>query len=499
MADARAEGAARPLLRTYQWVGLVLGLGVLGLMLLVPAPDGLSPAAWRLLAVTALMAIWWATEAIPIAATSLIPLLLFPLLGISSIDAASKPYANSVIYLFVGGFILALALEKWDLHRRLALMLLVRVGDRPSAILLGFMGVTAFISMWVSNTSATLMMLPIALSVSAVMTEEHERDGAEARRFATVLLLGVAFAASIGGLGTLVGTPPNALMAGYLRQELGIEVGFGQWMLFGVPVVAVLTPTAWLILSRWALPVNLPVNPDARRLVAEELAKLGPVTAPERRTALIFGIVAIAWIARPLLEELLGIKTLSDTSIAIAGALALFLTPSGAGTGTETEAGKGGFLMDWPTAVRLPWGVLILFGSGLSIADQMAATDLNDWLSHSLGWLNDLPPLLLVFTVVTLVVALTEFNSNTATAATILPILGAVATAGGVPPMLTIGPATLAATCGFMMPAGTAPNAVVYGTGHITVPQMVRAGFWIDVASIVILTLLGYLLMPLVF
>lgn len=488
MADGEiADEVAEQRPARYQRIGFFLGLALFALALVTPAPAGLSLEGWRVVAVAALMASWWATEAIPVPATSLLPIVLFPLLGVTGIENATKPYSSSVIYLLLGGFIVAMAVERWNLHRRLALMVLARVGGRPDAIIFGFMAATAALSLWMSNTAATMMMLPIAAPVIAVVMAGR----GENRAFAVALLLGIAYAASIGGLGTLVGTPPNALMAGYLRQAFGIEVTFAQWMLFGLPVVILLLPTAWWVLTRIAYRIDLPANPDAKAIIARELLELGPITTPEQRTLYAFAAVAAAWIATPLLKLIPALGGLSDTVIAVMGAVAVFLIPSG--------AAGGGRLMTWQAAVKLPWGVILLFGGGLSLAEQVSGTGLSLWIGDQLSGLTDLPRLGLIVAVATLVIFLTELTSNTATTATILPILGALAVAGGLPPLLIIAPATLAATCAFMLPVSTAPNAVVYGLGYIRIPEMARAGLILNFFTIIIVSALSYILIPLVF
>lgn len=471
----------------YQWVGLVLGPLLFAICMLLPPPEGLSLPGWRVVAVMALMAVWWATEAIPVPATSLIPIIFFPLLGVSSLEAASQPYSSSVIYLLLGGMIVALTLERWGLHKRMALMILSRVGDRPNAIILGFMVATAVLSMWVSNSAATLMMMPIALSVSTVVMAEHGDD----RRFAIALLLGVAYGASIGGLGTLVGTPPNAMVAGYVKQNFGTEITFVQWMAYGVPVVVCMVPAAWWVLTRWAFRLDLPTNPEAATVIRQELAAMGAMSTPERRTLITFAVVAVAWITSPLLKLIPGLANLSDTVIAVMGALAVFLIPSG--------ADKRSFLMNWETAVKVPWGVILLFGSGLSLAAMVSSTGLAEWVGQSLSGLATLPTLALTAIVVTLVIFLTELTSNTGTTDTILPILGALAVTGGFNPMLIAAPAAIAATSAFMLPVATAPNAVVYGSGYIRVPDMAQAGFRLNILGIFVITALSYALVPVVF
>lgn len=476
----------------YQQVGLFLGPLLALLILLGPQPETMPTIAWRTAAVAVLMATWWSTEAIPVPATSLLPVVLFPLLEISTVAAATRPFASPVIFLLLGGFMLALTLERWQLHRRVALMILVRTGDRPDAIVFGFMLATALLSMWVSNSATTLMMIPIALSVIGLVAAGRERGG----EFAVMLLLGIAYAASIGGLGTIVGTPPNALAVGYLAEHYAIEISFAQWMQVGVPVVLVMTPLCWWVLTRWVYRVHLPPNPAAAREIAAELAELGPPSVPERRTAIVFGIVAGAWMLQPLLSRIPGLEALNDTTIAIAGSLAMFLVPSGH---TREGAPAGGALLDWESTAKLPWGVMLLFGSGMSLAEQVSASGLALWLGESLGALTAWPMIALLLAVVALVVFLTELTSNTGLTATILPVLGVIAVVGGIEPALLAVPAALAASCAFMLPVATAPNAIVFGSTQVTIPQMVRAGFRLNLLAIVVVTLFGYWLVPMVF
>lgn len=496
---SKAQGV-RGGMATYQWVGLGLGPALFILLLLSEPPAGLSGAAWATVAVAALMATWWATEAIPVPATSFLPIVLFPMLGVSSLSEATTPYASPVIYLLLGGFIVAVALERWNLHRRIALNILRRVGDHPSSIILGFMVATAGLSMWVSNTASTMMMVPIALSVAAVVVADHrapegiEREGGgEDNRFILAILLGVAYSASIGGLGTLIGTPPNALVAGYMLDRYGIEITFAHWMLFGVPVVVVMVPLAWFVLTRLAFPMDIAPNPAAQQLVEDELAALGPMSVTEKRVMIAFTAVAVAWMTRPLLQMIPGLGALSDTIIAIGGAAMMFLIPAG------KEAGRGRFLLDWPSAERIPWGVIILFGSGMSLAAQVSATGLAGWIGGQLQGLTTWHLILLIGAIVTLVIFLTELTSNTGTTATILPILGALADASAHTPMMLAAPAALAASCAFMLPVATGPNAVVFARGYLHVPDMAKAGFRLNLLGIVVITGLAYLLVPLIF
>jgi len=460
------------------------GLLILLVLLAVPPPADMSAAAWRVAAVGTLMAFWWVTEALPVAVTALLPLVLFPLLGIAGVEAAAAPYADPVIFLFLGGLTLGLALQKWNLHRRIALRIVGLVGVKPVNLVLGFMAATAFLSMWVSNTATAAMMLPVSLSMVALLVDAPERISTAGRveaNFALALLLGVAFAASIGGIGTLIGTPPNALFAGFMRRSYGIEIGFAQWMLVGVPLAAVMLLGTWSILTRVVFPLPGQEPPGARERLRAETAALGPMSRPERLVGLVFLAAAVAWIFRPLLAG--AFPGLDDTVIAVAAALALFLIPSG----------RGGALMDWETAFRLPWGVLLLFGGGLSLAAAISDNGLADWLGAQLALLGALPPVVLVLGLVAITIALSELASNTATAAAFLPVAASIAAGLGLDAFTLTVPVALAASCGFMLPVATPPNALFFGTGYITVPQMARAGALVDLlgAGLVLAALYG--------
>jgi sodium-dependent dicarboxylate transporter 2/3/5 len=458
---------------------LLLGpLAALALLLL-PAPDGMPAAAWATAAIAAWMAIWWATEAIPVPATALLPILLLPLLGVGSVTQAAAPFAHPLIFLFLGGFILATAIQRWNLHRRIALALVLRLGTAPARLVAGFMLATAILSMWVSNTATAMLMLPIALSVIAELDLRESRDN-----FARALLLGIAYAASIGGIGTLIGTPPNALLAAFAAERHGIAIGFAQWMAIGLPVAALMGPLCWLLLTRFAFPLPRPAPGHATGAdtIARHLAELGPVTPAERRVALVFAATIALWLARPALETLPGLSALSDTAIALAAALALFALP--AGTPTPTR------LLDWPNLAALPWGTLILFGGGLSLAEAASATGLATWIGTALAAAADWPPLLLVAIVAATVVFLTEMTSNTATAATFLPLMGALALAAGMAPLDLMAPVAIAASAAFMLPVATPPNAIVFASGQVAIADMIRAGLWMNLLTIAIVTLL---------
>ena len=455
------------------------------LMLLLPAPEGLSAAAWHTAAIGLFMAIWWMTEAVPIPVTSLLPLILFPIFGVASIREAAQPYASPLIFLFMGGFMISMAMQKWHLHRRIALQIIHAVGTRPIAIVGGFMLAAAFLSMWVSNTATAMMMLPIGLSViSLSQSAVQESERPQAQNFANALLLGIAYACSIGGMGTLIGTPTNVVLAGFLTETYGYDLSFAQWLLVGLPLVAVGLPITHLLLTRWVFPVRLSSLPGGEAFIAQELERLGPWNQGEKRVALVFACVAILWILRPLLGKF--IPGLSDAGIAVFGAVLLFLIP--------VDWKSGVFVLDWQTAEKLPWGVLTLFGGGLSLAAAVQRTGLAHWIGSHLGALQEIPIPLLIFITTVLIILLTELTSNTATAAAFLPIVASVAVGMHQNPLLLAIPAVLAASCAFMLPVATPPNAIVYGSGMLSIKHMAKAGAVLNLIFSFILTGIGYFL-----
>ena len=475
---------------TRQRIGLVLGLGLFAIILIAPAPEGLSGAGWRAAAVAVLMAVWWITEAIPVYATGLLPLALFPLLDIVDMGTAATPYANPLIFLFMGGFMIALAMQRWGLHTRIALSLLSFTGTKARNLVGGFMLATALLSMWVSNTATTMMMLPIGLSVLALLKAEAG-DRQTLPGFNTALVLAIAYGANIGGLGTLIGTPPNALLAAYFDQTYGVTIGFAQWMIVGLPVSFTLLFLAWLLLTRVLHPMPNTRIEGADTILSHARASLGPVSHGERVVAIAFASAAFLWVFRPVLTDALPWLKLSDAGIAMTVALALFLVPSG-------EKPADGVL-NWEWASRLPWGVLLLFGGGLSLAGAAGASGLSAWIGNGMAAWGGLPVIVLLLAVVTVVIFLTEVTSNTATTATLLPLLAAAAIAIGENPLLLCVPAALAASCAFMLPPATPPNAIVFGSGQVTIPQMARAGIWLNVVSIGVLVAASYLLAAPVF
>jgi sodium-dependent dicarboxylate transporter 2/3/5 len=453
-------------------------------MLLVGPAFGMSAPAWQTAALAVWMALWWMTEAVPIAATALLPLVVLPLLGVATIIAAAAPYANPVIFLFFGGFVLAAAFERSGLHRRLALALLSAVGTKPDRIVAGFMIVTGFISMWVSNTASVLMLLPLVNSIVGGSAPHTTDDGATTD-FRKALLLGIAYAATIGGFGTLVGTPPNALLAGFLTQTHGIRVGFLDYMLIGVPIVLVALPLTWLLLTRVLFRrAATAVVIDTNGVTTQRTA-LGPATRDEKFVGTVALLTALAWMSQPWLSQF--VPGISEASISVACAVALLAIPL---DGRWTRA------ISWEDAERIPWGVLVLFGGGLSLASTIQDGGLAKWIGDSVGGLRSLHPLLLVFLVTTVITLLTEFTSNTATAAAFLPLASSLAVGAGVNPLMLSVAAGLAASNGFMLPVGTPPNAIVFGSGRLSIPEMARAGLLVDILFIVLITFVSYFLVP---
>jgi sodium-dependent dicarboxylate transporter 2/3/5 len=464
--------------RTYQLAGLLLGPAMFAAMLLSPAPAGLSPAGWATAAFAVWMAIWWATEALPLFVTALLPLVMLPLLGISSLHAAATPFANPVVFLLFGGFLIALAVERWNLHRRIAFHIILAAGNRPLNLIGGVMLASAALSMWISNTATTVMMLPIAVSLIAVVLPEgsaRERDGIN---FAAAMMLGVAYAASIGGMSTLIGSPPNALAASYLGQAFNIKVSFPEWMAIALPIVVAMLGLAFLILTRITFPFSKTLAGTETHIVADMLRAMGPITMPEKRVAAVFLVVAAGWIFYPLVEGRIGLD-LSDTSIAIAGAIALFAIPA--------NWQERRFLLDWQTARRAPFDILILFGGGLSLAQAIESSGLALWIGNGLSFLHGMPLVVLVLGVCLLVTFLTELMSNTATAAAFLPIAGSLAIGADAAPLLIGVAVALAASSAYMLPVATLPNALVFGTGLVSLPQMLRAGFILSLVGAVVI------------
>lgn len=456
-------------------IALIAGPAVAVILLFLPAPDGMPPEAWRLVALAVWMVIWWLGEAVPIPATALLPIPMMPLLGVAKMKAVAANYGHTLIFLFLGGFLLAAAMQRWGLHRRIALNIVSVVGTSPSRIIAGFMFATAFLSMWISNTATTIMMYAVGISVIGFVAQ-RTADESMVRNFGVALMLGIAYSASIGGVGTLIGTPPNALLASFLQSTYEVQIDFFTWMLFGVPVVIVMLPVAWIVLTKLIFPArNLQIG-DAGEVIRSEISALGAMSKGERAVAVVFLCAALGWILRKQLVVLTGLP-INDTTIALLAALVLFAWP--------VSREKGHFAVDWDAARHVPWGVLILFGGGLALATGFKGTGLAEWIGQEVSGF-EVSTWMLIFIVLVAIVYLTEITSNTATTATFLPILGAVAVGLGIAPQMLSIPVALAASMAFMMPVATPPNAIVFSYEELQLGDMVKAGFWLNIVAIVV-------------
>ena len=478
-------------MKVYKKKGFIFGLLVFIVMQILPAPEGLSSEGWSVAAIVSLMAIWWATEAIPVAVTALLPLALFPLIGIVSFKEAAIPYANPNIYLFLGGFMLALAIERSGLHKRMALHMIIAAGSSGPKLIAGFMTIAALISMFVMNTSTTLMLLPIGLAVCSVVSNTIPGlTEKEITYFDTSLMLGIAYAATIGGMSTLVGTAPNIVFSAFMQETYGIEISMIDWMTLGVPLAIVMLYSAWLVLTKYVFPTSFITSNETKLYLKNMLNEQGPLSKDEIKISIIFGLTAIAWMLRTVLDNYQMFSGLTDAGIAIISAILLFMIPS---------TSNKGELLDWSDSDKLPWGLLILFGGGLSIAAQINSSGLGIWIGEGLSVLSTVPPIFLILAVAALIIFLTEVTSNVATTSTFLPVFGAVAVGIGVLPVSLTVPVCLAASCAFMLPVATPPNAIVYGSGKFTIATMMKAGFALNIIGIVVVTLFAYYLAPLIF
>ena len=464
-------------------VGLFLGPLIALLLVLLPAPFDMNKEAWTLVALITWMVVWWLSEAIPIPATALLPIPLMPILGVGEMKEVASQYAHPIIFLFLGGFIMAGAMQKWGLHKRIALKIVSVVGTRPASIIGGFMLATAFLSMWISNTSATIMMYAVAMSVIDFVASKTN-DEKVIRSFGVALMLGIAYSGTIGGVGTLIGTPPNAFLASFLSSSYGIEIDFFTWMKFGIPIVIVMIPIAWLLLTKFIFPAERIQIGNVSSLIKHELEELGPMSYPEKVVAGVFICAALSWVFCRLLVEVTGLS-INDTSIALLAALVLFAWP--------VSWRRGEFILDWEVAKELPWGVLLLFGGGLALALAFNNTGLAMWIGQSVSGLQ-VSTWLLIISVVVTIVYLTEITSNTATTATFLPILGAVAIGLDLDPRMLVVPAAVAASMAFMMPVATPPNAIVFTYEKMRLFDMIKAGFFLNIIAIFITCSAMYLL-----
>lgn len=492
--SSNQSGTSNKAPRTYkrpQLIGLLLGPLLFFSVILFYYPEGLSYEGRMVLATTLWVATWWITEAIPIPATSLLPLILLPITQGLDGDTAASSYGDPIVFLFLGGFLIAMAMEKWNLHKRIALNIISVVGTSTSRIVLGFMIATGFLSMWVSNTAAVMMMLPIGTAIiyqaSQAARASKQDIGEENRKFEKSLVFAIGYAGTIGGLGTLIGTPPNIILAAMASSLFGVEISFGGWMLIAVPIVIVLLFSTWLYLTKFVFRIKMKELPGGKELILKQKRDLGKMSFEEKVVLTVFTFVAFMWVSRTFLWqedavlEILAIPGISDTTIAVLAGVIFFLIPS--------ISKKGQRILDWDVSKELPWGVLLLFGGGLAIAAGFTSSGLSQWIGDQLTVLEGLNIFVIIVISTTLVLFLTEITSNTATATMILPVMASLALALDVHPYAIMVPAAMAANCAFMLPVGTPPNAIIFATGKITIAEMVKTGFVLNIFTLVLLIL----------
>ena len=473
-----------------QIIGLFLGPVLFIAIFFFTRPQGMSEPARAVLSSTLWIATWWITEAIPIAATALLPIVLFPLTGGLDIKTTTAAFGNPMIFLFIGGFILAVAIERWGLHRRIAMNILRLMGIHSSFIILGFMIATALLSMWISNTATTIMMMPIALAIiKSISNYDSGSLDNNSPVFGKALMLSIAYAASIGGMATLIGTPTNVIFSGIVKQLYDVDVTFYQWIVFGLPLSILLLTITWFYLVRVAFPLRYATIPGGQDEIKKEIAALGRMSYEEKTVSVVFLLTAFSWITRSFILNRF-VPGINDTIIAMGSALVLFILPA------KSDSSKR--IMDWENAVKLPWGIIMLFGGGLALASAFKVSGLAVWIGDKMNLLQGVGFFLLLLLIIAAVNFLTEITSNVATASMILPILAVLAKVLNIHPFSLMISATLAASCAFMLPVATPPNAVVFASGEISMQDMVKAGFWMNVISIAILSVYVYFILPLI-
>ena len=470
-------------------IGLILGPALFLMTLLWFRPEGLSKEANAILASTLWIAVWWITEAVPIAITSLLPVVLFPLTGGLELAETTASFGHRYIFLYIGGFILAIAMERWNLHKRIALNIIQIIGTNVKSIILGFMIATAFLSMWISNTATTVMMLPIGMAIISQLIDNPDTIENENQTFGKALMLAIAYSASIGGMATLIGTPPNLILAGIVQETYGIEITFLKWFMFGLPVSLILLAICWKYLTEFAFSFKEKAFPGGKSEINKQLKSLGKISYEEKMVLLIFIGTAFAWITRSFLLQKF-IPNIDDTIIAVIAGIILFVLPA-----SKEKSRK---LINWKEAVKLPWGILLLFGGGLALAQGFKTSGLAEWIGGQMTLLEGASLFILLLFLITLVNFLTEITSNLATTAMILPILAPLSLVIDVHPFILMVGATVAASCAFMLPVATPPNAIVFGSGYLRIPDMVKSGIWMNLFSIFFLTLMVYFLLPLI-
>jgi solute carrier family 13 (sodium-dependent dicarboxylate transporter), member 2/3/5 len=471
-------------------IGFILGpLLFIIIKIYAPTSDLITSDTLGVIALAAWMITWWVTEAVPIPVSALLPIVILPMLGIFTVAEATAPYASPIIFLFMGGFMIALGLEKHNLHLRIALGLLRLTGTSGNGIILGFMMATALLSMWISNTATAVMMLPIASSVVALLSSKSGLIESE-KKFSISLMLSIAYAANIGGTMTLIGTPPNVVMAGYLNQLLDIQIGFAQWMIIGVPIGIILLTFTYFLLTKMLFVSHLKTIDGSSQMIEEELKKLGQISKAEMMVIAIFGITTIGWIFKQQINEFFGGSILTDHITAMIGGILMFSTP--------TSFKNNEYLMVWEDTKRLPWGILLLFGGGMALANGLAEVGIITLIGDFVSAQSGVHLIVLVTIVTTIVLFMTEFMSNVALVTILIPVIIGVAQGLAINPMILVVPATLASSCAFMMPISTPPNAIVFSSGHIKMRDMLRAGFVLNLISIIVLTLMCNFVVPLI-
>ncbi len=467
--------------------GLILGPLLFTLTLLFFKPEELSSEGVAVLATTLWVAVWWILEVVPIAVTAMLPIILFPITGAMELSTTTAAFGHKYVFLYIGGFTLAIAIEKWNLHKRIALTVINFIGTSVSKIILGFMVATAFLSMWISNTATTVMMLPIGMAIIIQLKDNPDTKADENEIFGKALMLAIAYSASIGGIATLIGTPPNLIFAGILEEQYNIEMTFSKWIIYGLPLSILLLFICWKYLTNFAFKFKQKDFPGGKAEIKRLLKNLGKVSYEEKTVLIVFCATAFLWITRSFLLSKL-IPAIDDTIIAMASATILFILP----TKNRTEKK----IINWESAVKLPWGILLLFGGGLALAEGFKTSGLAEWIGTQITQFEHLPLFALLFVLILAVNFLTEITSNLATTAMLLPIMAPIALALDIHPFTLMVGITVAASCAFMLPVATPPNAIVFGSGYLTIPDMMRTGIFMNIISVILITIITYYLLP---
>ena len=473
-------------------IGIILGPSLFLLLYFLVPTSALNEKSITVLATGAWMVSWWITEAIPIPITALLPLVIFPITSVAKMSDAAAPYGDPVVFLFMGGFILALGLEKYNLHQRIALSLIKLTGTSGNGIILGFMLATALISMWISNTATAIMMLPIASSVTHLLAKELGKENdPRFQKFATGLMLGIAYSASIGGMGTIIGTPPNVVMVGYMKRIYNLDVPFTDWMLVGVPTMILVLAACYIIITKILYRNQLEAIEGSKALIQNKLKELGPLSREEKRVLIIFSVTCFCWIFRQNINSMIGKNILDDTGIAMAGGVLMFLTP------VSWKEMK--FLLGWEDMKHMQWGILLLFGGGLALAEGMEQSGLVEMVGDYFKGGNQFTGATLIFALTFISMALTELMSNVALVTIFIPVVFGIAEGFHINPIWLAMPVTFAASCAFMMPISTPPNAILFASGYIKMKEMIKTGILLNLCSLLIIFLISIFVMEKVF